>query len=91
MPGLLLQCYTEILYGTFSWSMLSCNREHGKKMSEACETVGKRIASQNDLLVIEHELREREGVIAGYVKEVERLKGENKRLRESSRIQDEVR
>jgi hypothetical protein len=47
--------------------------------------------SQNDLLVTEHELREREAVIAGYVKEVERLKGENKRLRESSRIQDEGR
>jgi hypothetical protein len=33
-------------------------------MSEACETVGKQIASQNDLLVTEHELREREAVIA---------------------------
>jgi hypothetical protein len=60
-------------------------------MSEACETVGRQIASQNDLLVTEHELREREAVIAGYVKEVERLKGENKRLRESSSIQDEAR
>ncbi len=54
-------------------------------MSEACGTVGKQVASQNDLLVTEHELREREAVIAGYIKEVERLKDENKRLRESPR------
>jgi len=54
-------------------------------MSEVCGTVGKQVASQNDLLVTEHELREREAVIAGYIKEVERLKEENKRLRESSR------
>ncbi len=61
------------------------------KMSEACGTIGKQIASQNDLLVTEHELREREAVIAGYIKEMERLKEENKRLRGSPRIQDEGR
>jgi cell shape-determining protein MreC len=61
----------------------------GGKMSEACGTVGKQIASQNDLLVTEHEFREREAVIAGYVKEVARLKEENKRQRDSLRIHDE--
>ena len=58
-------------------------------MSEARGTVEKQTASQNDLLVTEHDLREREAVIAGYVKEVARLKEENKRLRDSSRIHDE--
>jgi len=58
-------------------------------MSEARGTVEKQTASQNDLLVTEHDLREREAVIAGYVKEVARLKEENKRLRDSLRIHDE--
>ena len=58
-------------------------------MSEARGTVEKQRASQNDLLVTEHDLREREAVIAGYVKEVARLKEENKRLRDSLRIHDE--
>ena len=53
-------------------------------MSEACGTVGKQIASQNDLLVTEHDCAKRSGY-ADYIKEVERLKEENKRLRESSR------
>jgi len=43
-------------------------------MSEARGTVEKQTASQNDLLVTEHDLREREAVIVGYVKEVARLK-----------------
>jgi len=61
----------------------------GGKMSEARGTVEKQTASQNDLLVTEHDLREREAVIVGYVKEVARLKEENKRLRDSLSIYDE--
>jgi hypothetical protein len=52
------------------------------KPKRACGIVGKKIASQNDLLVTEHELREREQVIAYYVREVERLR----ELLEKSRL-----
>jgi hypothetical protein len=49
---------------------------------DSSDSIGKTLASQNDLLVTEHEKAHAEANVAYYVRKIERLKAELERLRE---------
>jgi hypothetical protein len=48
---------------------------------DAPDSIGKTLASQNDLLVTEHEKAHAEANVAYYVQKIDRLKAEVERLR----------
>jgi hypothetical protein len=52
------------------------------KPDDAADCIGKTLASQNDLLVTEHEKVHAEANVAYYVRKVDKLKAELDRLRE---------
>jgi hypothetical protein len=52
------------------------------KPEDAPDCIGKTLASQNDLLVTEHEKAHAEANVAYYVRKIDRLKAELERLRE---------